>query len=195
MQRITTANRVLDKHGSGKDGFKDGVPVGAKPTRLAGAWFDGVQEELANVIEDRGGTLDGGDLAQASGVLPHPLNANIDGYTPSNPGLENWGPYTSTSWVTLSPRFTVAIANCLVGDVMRISAHVEAWMNDAVGYNGEMRLYMTEDAGGGGEASQVVPTCITAIDSVERNQVAFYALAEVAVAGLFRCNSKAGCWT
>jgi len=70
MKRIDTATREVDKHGAGKDGFRAGDPVNnERPTDLNEDWFDGVQEELANVIEDAGITLDGGDLAQLLAAL------------------------------------------------------------------------------------------------------------------------------
>lgn len=64
MKRISTAHRQLDKFGAGKDGFKDGTPPGAVPTRLEADWCDGLQEELAKVIEAAGLTLSGADYTQ-----------------------------------------------------------------------------------------------------------------------------------
>lgn len=65
MQRITTANRSIDKFGAGKDGFA-GDP---NATDLEPAWCDAVQEEIARTIEDQGEALDPGDLGQLAAVL------------------------------------------------------------------------------------------------------------------------------
>jgi len=72
MKRITGANRALDLFGAGKDGFVDGSPTGGIPaTFLNALWFNQVQEEIANVIEQSGQTLselDSNQLMKA--VLP-----------------------------------------------------------------------------------------------------------------------------
>ena len=52
MDRISTATKSVDLFGSGKHGFKDGnLGTGVAPTDLNAEWFNGVQEELLNVIE------------------------------------------------------------------------------------------------------------------------------------------------
>ena len=59
MERINTASRSVDKHGEGKDGFQEeDLAEGIIATRLTASWFDSVQEEIANVVEDAGITLD-----------------------------------------------------------------------------------------------------------------------------------------
>jgi hypothetical protein len=59
MFRITTDTAVADKWGPGKPGFGDGNPAAGTPsTQLNADWFDYVQEEISNVIEMFGGTLD-----------------------------------------------------------------------------------------------------------------------------------------
>jgi len=67
VQRITTATRSINKFGVGKDGFEGSVP--GPPTQLEAAWYDNVQEELANVIEGQGYALDGLTLNQLSFAL------------------------------------------------------------------------------------------------------------------------------
>lgn len=65
MRRISTATKVVDKFGTGKHGFTDGNAVGGIPaTDLEAAWFDHVQEELANAVEAAGLTLDPSNRAQ-----------------------------------------------------------------------------------------------------------------------------------
>lgn len=60
MQRISTTTKVVDKFGAGKHGFTNGNVVGGIPsTDLEDAWFDNVQEEIANVIEAAGVALNG----------------------------------------------------------------------------------------------------------------------------------------
>jgi hypothetical protein len=58
MRRISTSTRVIDKFGAGKDGFTNGDAVSGLPsTDLEDVWFDHVQEEIANVIEASGASL------------------------------------------------------------------------------------------------------------------------------------------
>ncbi|MFN7192435.1 MAG: hypothetical protein ACK5U4_13460 [Rhodospirillales bacterium] len=65
MNRITTSSRQIDKFGPGKDGFTRGdEATGVPATALNFAWFDGVQEELAAVIEGAGIALDAGSFTQ-----------------------------------------------------------------------------------------------------------------------------------
>jgi hypothetical protein len=77
MRRISTATRVIDKFGAGKDGFTDGDAVSGLPsTDLEDVWFDHVQEEIANVVEAAGFTLDPSNRAQLlaaiqSGLMGH----------------------------------------------------------------------------------------------------------------------------
>jgi hypothetical protein len=50
MKRISTATRVLNKFGAGKDGYTDGDVIGGVPaTDLEAALFDHLQEELAYI--------------------------------------------------------------------------------------------------------------------------------------------------
>lgn len=65
MKRISTATRVINKFGAGKDGFTDGSVVGGvASTDLEASWFDGVQEEIMNVLQGAGIAPDGSDLTQ-----------------------------------------------------------------------------------------------------------------------------------
>lgn len=61
MQRIDTATAVQDLFGAGKHGFGDTPP---NQTQLDAAFFNNVQEEIARVIENAGGALDGLTLDQ-----------------------------------------------------------------------------------------------------------------------------------
>lgn len=59
MQRITTSTRAVDLFGPGKDGFKDGnLGLGISATQLNAALFNSIQEEICNVIEAAGISLD-----------------------------------------------------------------------------------------------------------------------------------------
>lgn len=65
MRRITTATRAVDLFGVGKSGFKDGnLGLGVAPTDFNADWPNQIQEEIANVIEAAGITLNGADLTQ-----------------------------------------------------------------------------------------------------------------------------------
>ncbi|SPB16537.1 tail protein [Caballeronia novacaledonica] len=65
MRRISTATKVVDKFGVGKPGFTNGNAVsGIAATDLEDVWFDHVQEEIANVVEASGQTLDPNDRTQ-----------------------------------------------------------------------------------------------------------------------------------
>lgn len=84
MQRITTNTRAVDLHGAGKDGFAGNGPPNA--TELEPAWFNNVQEEIANVIEGQGEVLDGLVLNQLKSVL--------DDYAFNNPSIGAGGTLT-----------------------------------------------------------------------------------------------------
>lgn len=65
MRRISTGTKVTDKFGTGKHGFTNGNAVGGiAATDLEDVWFDHIQEEIANVIEGAGITLDPNNRAQ-----------------------------------------------------------------------------------------------------------------------------------
>ncbi|MEM5371368.1 hypothetical protein V4C53_35785 [Paraburkholderia azotifigens] len=70
MRRISTSTRVIDKFGTGKDGFTNGDAVAGLPsTDMEDVWFDHVQEEIANVVEGAGIALDGSNRAQLLAAL------------------------------------------------------------------------------------------------------------------------------
>lgn len=89
MRRISTATKSVDKFGAGKHGFTNGNAVGGIPaTDLEDSWFDHVQEEIANVIEDLGVALDPNNRAQLLAALKGRL-INVQVFTAS-------GTYTPT---------------------------------------------------------------------------------------------------
>jgi hypothetical protein len=60
MKRISTATKAADLFGAGKHGWRDGdLSISVIPTDGEAAWFNNLQEEVANVIEANGITLDG----------------------------------------------------------------------------------------------------------------------------------------
>jgi photosystem II stability/assembly factor-like uncharacterized protein len=55
LERISSSTRAINLNGAGKDGFTEGNPLGPiPPTNFNARWCNGVQEELANVIESEG---------------------------------------------------------------------------------------------------------------------------------------------
>lgn len=65
MRRIETSGRAEDLFGPGRHGFKDGNPLTGDPaTVLDAAWFNAIQEEVANAIEGAGLALDPDDRSQ-----------------------------------------------------------------------------------------------------------------------------------
>ncbi len=73
MKRISTATRWQNLFGDGRDGFRDGdLANGFVATDFEASWCNGVQEELARVIEASGLALDGGNLAQLLAALSRP---------------------------------------------------------------------------------------------------------------------------
>ncbi len=61
MRRIDTASAEADLFGTGLHGFRDGSPPGVGSTSLNAAWFNSVQETLANVEEGLGVVLPSGN--------------------------------------------------------------------------------------------------------------------------------------
>lgn len=61
MKRINTATKAVDLFGPGKHGFKPGNVLGGEsPTKLSAEWFNAIQEEIANLVEQLfGAALDG----------------------------------------------------------------------------------------------------------------------------------------
>lgn len=65
MHRIDTSTAQIDKFGPGKNGFTNGDPAtGRRATDLNSDMWDAVQEEICNVIEGTGKTLEKGDNTQ-----------------------------------------------------------------------------------------------------------------------------------
>lgn len=78
MKRISTATRVVDKFGAGKDGYTDGDVVGGVPaTDLEAALFDNLQEELANIAEGAGLVLNGVVLTQVRQAIKRIAGGNV----------------------------------------------------------------------------------------------------------------------
>lgn len=70
MERISTATKVADLFGAGKHGWRDGdIPGGIVPTYANAAWFNTVQEELANVVELGGTVLTPGNRTQLAQAI------------------------------------------------------------------------------------------------------------------------------
>jgi hypothetical protein len=58
MQRIDTSTKFTDLFGTGKHGFRDGNKVsGISATAFDAAWCNAVQEEISNVVEASGASL------------------------------------------------------------------------------------------------------------------------------------------
>lgn len=65
MDFINSANKQVDKFGSGKHGFSAGNPSGGIPaTYLTPAWCDNIQQEIVNVIEGAGIAINPGSQTQ-----------------------------------------------------------------------------------------------------------------------------------
>lgn len=90
MRRISTATRVIDKFGAGKDGYTNGSVVGGVPaTDLQAEVFDHVQEEIANVIEKTGTALDASKYTQLFDSIRKQSGVrNLVSFTA--PGATNW---------------------------------------------------------------------------------------------------------
>ena len=70
MHRIDTSTAQVDKFGAGKNGFTGGNPqTGELPTALDQDFFDSVQEELCNLIEQAGLTLQKGKRTQLAEAI------------------------------------------------------------------------------------------------------------------------------
>jgi hypothetical protein len=70
MERINTSNKAIDLFGSGKHGYKSGVPGTAdRPTNMAASAMNALQEEAANIVEASGAALIPGNNAQVLAAL------------------------------------------------------------------------------------------------------------------------------
>lgn len=113
MERIQTSTKSVDKFGAGKHGFTNGSPsTGTPSTQLDEAWCDSVQEEIANLIEAAGLTLDVADRAQL-------VNAII------KKGMQNTAFSTGTaggSADAITSSYTPAVAALTNGMTLRVRA-------------------------------------------------------------------------
>lgn len=114
MQRIATVNRSLNLFGAGKDGFRAGnIALGIEATSFSDEWCNGVQEELANVIEGQGLVLAANDRTQLRQAITKMIQSGnrtvvIDAVT--------FAPAVTTSgqvvyWDNANARFDLAIAD------------------------------------------------------------------------------------
>lgn len=88
MKRISTATRVVDKFGAGKDGYTDGDVIGGVPaTDLEAALFDNLQEELANIVEGAGIVLDGAVRTQVFQAVKRLFGGNVTTVNAANSPL------------------------------------------------------------------------------------------------------------
>ncbi len=70
MQRINSTNARPDVNGTGKQGFHDNADLsGQDATYLTPEWLNTIQEELANLLEKHGITLDGSNNQQLYNLL------------------------------------------------------------------------------------------------------------------------------
>jgi hypothetical protein len=113
MRRISTATRVPNKFGPGKDGFTNGDAVGGIPaTDLEDNWFDSVQEEIANAVEASGQTLDPNDRTQLTKAMRGRLLrtsvytnsagtqlVSVDGAAATSTGATTFAPLSGTAYV------------------------------------------------------------------------------------------------
>lgn len=93
MDFIQTANKQADKFGAGKHGFSAGNPTGGIPaTYVSPEWCDNVQQELINVIEGAGLTVNPASktqiyqaiLAMISGNAANDYKASVRAATTAN---------------------------------------------------------------------------------------------------------------
>lgn len=97
MDFIQTANKQVDKFGSGKHGFNPGNPSGGVPaTYLSPEWCDNVQQELVNVIEGVGIAINPASKTQ----LQQAIQAMIAGTTGND--YKASARYTTTGNIVLS---------------------------------------------------------------------------------------------
>lgn len=77
MDFIQTANKQADKFGTGKHGFSAGNPSGGIPaTYVSPEWCDNVQQEIVNVIEGAGGTINPAQKNQLYQAIQAMISSN-----------------------------------------------------------------------------------------------------------------------
>lgn len=147
MNRISTSSRQIDKFGAGKDGFNPGnESTGVPATALNAAWFDGVQEELCNFIEDAGIALDANNRAQ----LLAAFNARLGTYLRASVAANlTAGFYAAPS--AIAPVAGVATPNFATRNVFSIAVTAALTIANpaAMPVGGMAIIYATQNAGGG----------------------------------------------
>ncbi|MDO8776619.1 MAG: hypothetical protein Q7K57_49475 [Burkholderiaceae bacterium] len=107
MKRISTATKAADLFGAGKHGWRDGdLSISVIPTDGEAAWFNNLQEEVANVVEANGITLDGNvrtQLYQAiqlmiAGAINNGLKTPVRFTTIGNIVLSGLGTQAGGDW-------------------------------------------------------------------------------------------------
>lgn len=104
MKRIDTATRAVDLFGAGKDGYKDGnKAIGIAPTELNASVFNALQEEISNVIESTGVTLNPADNTQLSTAIKALITNGGNDYiarftTTANINLTGLGTQAGGDW-------------------------------------------------------------------------------------------------
>lgn len=86
MDFIQTANKQVDKFGSGKHGFSPGNPgSGVLATLLSNTWCDTIQQELINTIEGAGIVASFASLTQVRQAIKRLLGGNVRTITAAGP--------------------------------------------------------------------------------------------------------------
>lgn len=102
MERITGSAVSEDLYGAGKDGFKNGDKAnGISATVVTAEFLNQVQEEIANVIEGVGDTLNPADrtqLYQAIGKMIAGIDINARFTTTANITLSGLGTAAGRDW-------------------------------------------------------------------------------------------------
>ena len=111
MHRINSVNARANQNGTGKAGFHDNADLaGQDATYLTPTWCNTLQEEIANVVEGFGHTLDANNNTQLLNVL-NQLIGKIDHLKDQVDGLEgDLGAYQDTAIGDLYLT-TIAFAN------------------------------------------------------------------------------------
>lgn len=130
MDRINTPNAVPDGNGPGKRGFRDGNKAeGINPTEFDAAWCNGVQEEIAAVIEAAGIVLDDENNAQllaaiglmisaSAGITQAAADArylNIGYMLVRDEKPQNTGGGNTSAAATVARVLNTVVANTIVG--------------------------------------------------------------------------------
>lgn len=80
MDRIAGSTALANANGTGKTGFVDlNSALGILGTIVTAAWLNAIQEELCNIVEQFGGTLDGANHAQVYQAIKAAIAAALPG--------------------------------------------------------------------------------------------------------------------